>query len=60
MQNNYDWYINNVVETMVQMTGRSIRSETDFAESYILDQTFEQFLRINGYRFPKWWIKSIV
>lgn len=60
MNDNYDWYINNVVETILQMTGRSIRSETDYAKSYILDQSFEQFMYFNENRFPKWWIKSII
>lgn len=60
MEFNYDWYINTVIETLVQMTGRSIRSETDFAESYILDQSFESFLYMNGNKFPKWWVNSII
>jgi Rad3-related DNA helicase len=54
-----NWYNCNVAQTLIQMTGRSIRSETDFATSYILDEAFYTFASKNYNLFPKWWQESV-
>ena len=42
------------------MTGRSIRSETDTATSYILDESFIAFAARNSHLFPDWWKESVI
>lgn len=40
-------------QSIVQATGRSVRNETDWAVTYILDACVEDFLRRNKHLFPK-------
>ena len=54
------WYNTYTAETLVQMTGRSIRSETDTATSYILDESFIAFAARNSHLFPDWWKESVI
>ena len=54
-----DWYVTSVLEKLVQMSGRSIRSETDFASTYILDSMFGSVLKSTSKYVPKWWKDSI-
>ena len=53
------WYTENTVANLIQMTGRSVRSETDHASAYILDKDFEWFFKYNHNRFPDWWSESV-
>lgn len=57
---NIGWYNSYTAETLIQMTGRSIRSEQDHAISYILDESFINFASRNSNLFPDWWKKSVV
>ena len=52
MELNKQWYAYQTVKSVVQALGRSIRSETDHAISYILDEDWERFYRINKKMFP--------
>jgi len=56
-----DWAYYNWVTCLklVQSYGRSIRSETDWAVTYILDGSFGGFYRRNLYRLPKWFKDAI-
>lgn len=45
---------------LVQSQGRSVRSQDDFADTYILDQGFESFMTRCGYLIPKWFKDAIV
>jgi len=56
------WYTLNTVRTLVQMTGRAVRSDTDWAVTYILDSAFGDILWCNGGRsmFPQWWKDALV
>ena len=54
------WYNVKTAETLIQMTGRSIRSQTDHAETYILDSNFLEFAGRNPDLFPTWWQESVV
>lgn len=47
-----------VMRELVQQTGRSTRSETDFSETFILDDMAEWFLRRWGYLAPYWWAEA--
>jgi Rad3-related DNA helicase len=55
-----DWYAWQTAMRLVQATGRSVRSQTDFAETYIVDLDFAAFRRNNRRLFPQWWLESIV
>jgi Rad3-related DNA helicase len=52
----YDWQ---TAMRLIQATGRSVRSETDFAETYILDQDFAVFRERSRNLFPPWWLEAI-
>lgn len=53
------WYPWQTAMRLIQATGRSVRSETDFAETYILDSDFDQFRRMNRQLLPSWWLESV-
>jgi len=55
-QEYYDWL---TALKLVQATGRSVRSETDWAHTYILDADFEWFLRKARGILPKWFKEAI-
>lgn len=43
-----------------QSVGRSIRSDSDYADTYIIDGSFDQLFNRNRGSFPKWFTESIV
>jgi len=45
---------------LVQSYGRSVRSETDYANTYILDAQFEKFYKQARKMLPAWFIDTIV
>jgi Rad3-related DNA helicase len=45
------WYENATALSVVQGSGRVVRSSTDHAETFIFDSSFQMLLP----RFPKWW-----
>lgn len=55
------WYAVNAIRTIIQMCGRAVRSEDDYAVTYILDKQFVDNL-YSGYRnlIPAWWKESLV
>ena len=53
------WYQWQTALSLIQAVGRSIRSKTDKAHTFILDADFATFLRRNP-RLPNWWTDSIV
>ena len=54
------WYSLQTTKTIVQSVGRSIRSEDDFAVTYILDSDFSKFYYRNTYLFPESFRESMV
>lgn len=54
------WYTWNTALTLVQATGRSIRSATDHAATYILDADFDSFMGRAEDILPRWWKDAIV
>lgn len=56
---NEEWYKYQTASKLVQMCGRAVRSPTDFAKTYILDNSFMWFVNNNQHLFPKWWISGI-
>ena len=50
------WYENMTVLSIIQGSGRVVRSLTDHADTFIFDSSFERLLP----RFPTWWRAAIV
>ena len=59
MEKNRLWYTYQTVKSIVQAMGRSVRNETDFAVSYVLDSDWERFFRMNGHMFPEEFTKAV-
>lgn len=54
------WYAYQTVKTIVQSLGRSIRNESDYATSYILDSDWFRFYSKNEFMFPPEFKSSFV
>lgn len=54
------WYTVQTIRTICQMTGRGMRSESDWAISYILDDSFTRIYYDNQKLFPAWWREALV
>jgi Rad3-related DNA helicase len=59
MEKNKFWYPYMTAKSIIQSLGRSIRNESDFAISYILDSDWERFYKFNRNMFPKEFGKSL-
>ena len=55
-----DYYMFLTALKIVQSYGRSIRSETDYASTYILDEDFKSFFARSKSILPKWFKEAIV
>jgi Rad3-related DNA helicase len=55
-----DYYNYLTAMKIVQSYGRSIRSETDFAKTYILDEDFKSFFARSKQILPRWFKQAIV
>lgn len=53
-KNNPEWYQWKTVTGIVQMTGRSVRSDTDWADTIIIDGCFSDVIRHSGHYIPDW------
>lgn len=50
------WYSVQTIRTLVQMTGRAVRSSDDWCESYVLDKSFvSNVWKKNRALLPEWW-----
>jgi Rad3-related DNA helicase len=56
---NPDWYAWKTVSGLIQMTGRAVRSNEDFADTIIVDGSFSDLLRHSGHLFPHWFQEAI-
>ncbi|MFW6233677.1 MAG: helicase C-terminal domain-containing protein [Nanoarchaeota archaeon] len=54
-----DWYSWKTCADLIQMIGRSVRSEIDQADTYILDDSFSNILKFNYNFLPEYFIQSI-
>lgn len=57
--NDPKWYARDVIVKIIQGAGRSIRTEKDWAWTFILDGAFLNLINRNGELFPKWFKDSI-
>jgi len=54
------WYNLQTIRSLVQMTGRAVRSSDDWAVTYLLDKQFvNNYHRYQGY-LPGWWKEALV
>jgi ATP-dependent DNA helicase DinG len=60
MEISENWYNYQTVLKIIQSTGRSIRTEIDTAETYILDKDWEWFYPRNARFFPPWWTDALI
>ena len=60
MNRDKQWYQWQTALKLVQATGRSIRSKTDRASTYVLDADFSTFIMQNNRTLPKYWLDAII
>ncbi len=53
------WYVFKAIQTLMQMSGRGVRTETDHCDTYILDQQFTSLLARTRQYIPKWWMDAV-
>lgn len=53
------WYTTQAIRSMIQMSGRAVRSETDHAATYVLDAAFVDIVKKNKSLLPAWWADAI-
>jgi len=53
------WYTMQTIRTMVQMSGRAMRSADDHCETYLLDSQFLELWRKDKRLIPEWWQEAI-
>ena len=58
-KNNPDWYAWKTVSGIMQMSGRAVRSKSDWADTIIIDGSFKDVLNYSGRYFPNWFKSSI-
>jgi Rad3-related DNA helicase len=54
------WYNLRAIQTVMQMSGRIVRSPTDVGTTYILDRQFDSLFARTRQLIPKWWQEAIV
>jgi len=53
------WYATQTARSIVQMTGRGVRSHDDWATTYIFDAQFPKFWKQWRQLLPKWWRDAV-
>lgn len=59
MERDREWYDWRTTLSVVQAYGRSVRSDTDSAVTYLLDADFPNFLRRQARRLPSWFVEAL-
>lgn len=54
------WYAVQTIRSIVQATGRGMRSADDYCESFILDEQFGRLFSEYSSLFPQWWKEALV
>jgi ATP-dependent DNA helicase DinG len=54
------WYVVETIRSIVQATGRVMRSEDDWGATYVLDGSVWRMLSEHGGLFPSWWREAVV
>ncbi len=53
------WYATHTARSIVQMTGRGVRSHDDWATTYIFDAQFQKFWGQWSKLLPRWWRDAV-
>ena len=53
------WYLLKAAQSIMQMSGRGVRSHLDHCDCFILDKQFGVLLGRMRQHFPKWWLDAI-
>jgi len=56
---NPDWYTWKTVVDTLQAYGRAVRSDTDYADMFILDSNFSDLLKYNSHIIPNYMLNAI-
>ncbi|MFA5594973.1 MAG: helicase C-terminal domain-containing protein, partial [Trueperaceae bacterium] len=59
MERDRDWYDWRTTLAVVQAYGRSVRSQDDYAVTYLLDADFSNFIRRQQRRLPPWFLEAL-
>lgn len=59
MENDKSWYTLHTAQKLIQACGRSIRSDSDYATTYILDAGFDAFYKRASRFFPPYFLESL-
>jgi len=54
------WYVNKMLTTIIQASGRGIRSRDDYCTTYILDGNIAQSIVDNASKLPKYFLKRFL
>jgi len=54
------WYLLKAAQSIMQMSGRGVRSDQDFCNTFILDRQFTTLMNRMGRYFPQWWKDAII
>jgi len=57
---NWHYYLWLTALKLVQSYGRSVRSETDYAQTYILDSDFDKFVKMARKMLPAWFLGAVL
>lgn len=60
MKSDPRWYPYQTAKAIIQAFGRSVRNENDHAVSYILDEDWRYFFKMNSKLFPADFVRSLV
>lgn len=55
-----EWYSRQAILSIIQGSGRVVRSKDDYGSIYILDDLFDRLYSQWGNNFPDWWKESVV
>ena len=56
MKNDFDWYMNKMLCSLIQSCGRGVRSNKDHCITYILDGSIAESVVNNRHKLPKYFI----
>lgn len=60
MKDNFSWYQNKMLCTLIQSCGRGIRSKKDYCITYILDGAITENIIKNRHKLPKYFIERFL
>jgi len=58
-QSNRDWYNFSTISSLIQAYGRIIRSNDDYGDTFILDDSFSNVLKYNSKYLPRYFTNAI-